>query len=396
MAGSIRRRPDKGSDAYELRVFIGRDGRGRVRHRSRLFHGTKRAAERELARLVVAQEDEPEVVPDEAARQWGASTTINDAIAGWKANGWADLSPVTVRRYEDIWRLYIRDSFGKRKIAALSPYDVETYFRELKIRGASRETVRFVRSVMHRACRLARKWSGNQLHNPVTDTELPGWGLAGAPKPVRAPNIEELRLLLAAAAELDPRYAVALRVVAASGMRRGEACGLRWSDVDFDAGVVTVDEAVVPGERGAVVKAPKTRASVRRLALDAGTVAALGVLHLVQSRLAAASGVALDGAGFVFSVEPGGETPPYPDTLSRAFLTARKAAGLPADLHLHSLRHFQATALDAVIPERQKQARLGWATVHMARHYTDIVGDADRLAAAHIGTLLDGDAPAPS
>jgi hypothetical protein len=53
------------------------------------------------------------------------------------------------------------------------------------------------------------------------------------------------------------------------------------------------------------------------------------------------------------------------------------------------LRHFQATSLDAVIPERQKQARLGWSTVHMARHYTDAISSEDRKAAEHIGTLLD-------
>ena len=129
---------------------------------------------------------------------------------------------------------------------------------------------------MHRACRLARKWSGNKLHNPVTDTELPQWGLADQPTPVRAPTVEELRLLLAAvdklvaAEELDLRYAAALRVVAASGMRRGEACALRWNDIDFEDGVFTIDEGVVPGNGGAVVKAPKTRASIRKLAVGEG------------------------------------------------------------------------------------------------------------------------------
>ena len=59
---------------------------------------------------------------------------------------------------------------------------------------------------------------------------------------------------------------------------------------------------------------------------------------------------------------------------------------MPKDLHLHSLRHFQATSLDAVIPERQKQARLGWSTVHMARHYTDTISSEDRKAAEHIGS----------
>jgi hypothetical protein len=45
--------------------------------------------------------------------------------------------------------------------------------------------------------------------------------------------------------------------------------------------------------------------------------------------------------------------------------------------------------LDPVISEAQKQARLGWSTVHMARHYTDGVPAEDRRAAEHIGRLLD-------
>ncbi len=388
MPGSIRQRRDRGPDAWELRVFVGRDSEGRSKQKSTLFRGTKRAAERELARLVVHQDDNPVVVPDDEARGWGPATTINDAIAGWKENDWDDLSPATVRRYEDTWRLYIKETIGKRKIASLNPYDVEKYFRKMKNDGVGRETVRYVRSVMHRACRLARKWSGNQLHNPITDTELPQWGLEHAPTPVRAPTVGELRALLDAAADLDPRYAVALRVVAATGVRRGEACALRWDDIDFEDGVLTIDEGVVPGNGGAVVKAPKTRASIRKLAVGEGTIDALRSLRRVQEELAADCEVELPADAFVFSADPGGELPPYPDTLSRAFLTARKAAGLPEDLHLHSLRHFQATALDSVVAERQKQARLGWATVHMARHYTDVIAVEDRRAAEHVEGLL--------
>ena len=72
---------------------------------------------------------------------------------------------------------------------------------------------------------------------------------------------------------------------------------------------------------------------------------------------------------FVFSLEPGGTTPPHPDVISHAFASLRDRAKVAGDVHLHSLRHFQATVIDSVVSERQKQARLGSATVHMARHY---------------------------
>jgi integrase len=389
MAGSLRKRPELGRDTWELRVFLGRDSTGRVRHKSRVFRGSKRAAEKELSRLAISQDFDPEVPTEPETTVWNQTTTVNDAILGWKHNGWSDLSPVTSRRYENVWKVHIEKSIGKRRIATLSPYEVERYFRKLKADGAGRETVRYVRSLLNRACRLARKWSNSTLPNPIAESELPTWGIEEAPEPVRSPSTAEVQLLLATARDLDLRFAACLRVIAATGTRRGEACALRWSDVDWNNGTVTIDESVVASQGGATIKSPKTRASIRVIAVDTGTLQLLEQLRAEQQRLASDTGSDLGPASFVFSAEPGGIVPPHPDSISHVFTKVRVAAKLPKDLHLHSLRHFQATSLDAVIPERQKQARLGWSTVHMARHYTDAIASEDRKAAEHIGSILD-------
>ena len=130
-----------------------------------------------------------------------------------------------------------------------------------------------------------------------------------------------------------------------------------------------------------------------RNALDDDTVAVLRHLRESQLKLAKACSIVLEDEGFAFSFDPGGTIPPHPDGMSHLFSKARDAAEFARDVHLHSLRHFQATALDPVLPERQKQARLGWSTVHMARHYTDAIGAEDRKAAVHIGQLLSPDVP---
>jgi integrase len=389
MAGSIRlrRRPD----VWELRVFLGRDDDGRVRHRSTTFRGSRRAAERELARLITLQDSEPEPIRDEPST-WGPhNTTVNDAIEAWKQNGWEDLSPKTVRGHEEIWRRYIRDTIGRKRIAALNPYEVEKYFRSLKVAGAGRDTVRRVKSVLHRACRLAARWSGGVLSNPVADTELPAWSLHERRDPVRAPTVEEVRRLLEAASAWDRRFAVFVRVIAASGMRRAEACALRWSDLDQRRSTVRVDEGIVAASGGAVIKGPKTRASIRTLALDAETFLELNSLRVEQLELAEACGLELGSDAFVFSTEPGGMLPPHPEAMTHAFAKLRGKAKVAADIHLHSLRHFHATVLDPVISEAQKQARLGWSTVAMARHYTDAVPEEDRRAAEHVSKLLRGE-----
>ena len=125
------------------------------------------------------------------------------------------------------------------------------------------------------------------------------------------------------------------------------------------------------------------------LALDRGTLDELDELSDEQRHIADACGAALDRGAYVFTTDPTGATPPHPDAMTKAFGRARTKAGVASDIHLHSLRHFQSTQLDAVISEAQKQARMGWATVQMARHYTGVVTEEDRRAAAHMGDLLD-------
>ena len=386
MRGGLR---EKRPGVWELRVFLGRDEAGRVRHRSVTVQGGKRQAQRELARLVAeVEEGDAEVL-----LEWDRDTTVNDALAGWERNGWQDLSPTTVRRYKGIWDRHIRDSIGKRTIRSLSPYDVEQFLRQLKDDGLGQGSVQYARAVLHRACRLARKWSGNRLPNPVADTELPEWNLDERSKEVRCPDLGEVQSLLEAARSYDPRVGAFIRVVAATGARRGEVCALRWSDIDWEAHAVRIDEAVINGKGGAQVKGPKTRASVRRIALDPGTVAELAALREDRRRLATRCEVGLDADGFVFATDPTGLVPPHPDGLSHAFTKVRTMAGVATDVHLHSLRHFQSTALDAVITEAQKQARLGWSTVQMARHYTGALSTEDRRAADHMGGLLGEAAP---
>jgi integrase len=390
VAGSIRQRKDRGADTWELRIFLGRSEAGKIRHRSVLFRGSRRAAERELARLVADQDREPEPVPAETLRRWGPTTTINDAIEGWRANGWDDLSPSTTRRYLSMWQCHIKDSIGTRRIAQLGPYDVETYFRGLKEAGLAEASVRQIRAVLHRACRLARKWSNGSLSNPVAETELPEWTLGESSDEVRSPTADEIRRILAAAQKTDVRLSAFIRLVAATGFRRGETCALRWSDIDLNNSIVRVDSALVAVLGGTSHRGPKTRASVRAVAIDTGTLDVLRTLFDRQQALATACGAELGDDAYVFATEPGAVVPPHPDSMSHAFARIRGKAKVAADIHLHSLRHFQSTELDRVISEAQKQARLGWSTVQMARHYTDAVPAEDRKAAEHIGTLLDG------
>lgn len=104
----------------------------------------------------------------------------------------------------------------------------------------------------------------------------------------------------------DPRVGTLIRLIAATGMRRGEACALRWYDIDEQAGLVRVDEGVVGVNAPAAARAPKTTASVRRVAVDDITMDQLAALRRVQEKVASESEVPLRSDAFVSSFEAGG------------------------------------------------------------------------------------------
>jgi hypothetical protein len=95
-------------------------------------------------------------------------------------------------------------------------------------RGQSRSSVHETRAMLHRACRLARKWSASTLPNPVSDTELPEWKLAEPPAAQRCPSVDDVRATPAVAAAADLRLAAFIRVVAATGARRSGIVMSPW------------------------------------------------------------------------------------------------------------------------------------------------------------------------
>ncbi len=358
-----------------------------MRHKHTTFVGSKRAAERELARLSIEFESSSQPSPDESTL-WGARTTFNDAILAWKQNGWQDLSPKTVTDYESLYRLHIKDKVGRKPIAKTGVFELEAYFRSLTDAGLGSSGIRQVRAILHKAARLAGKWSGGVIPNPVSLADLPK--ASSKPAPVRSPTLEEVRTILQTAEEgHNIQIAVMIRLVAATGMRRGEAAALRWADISSELQEVIVDESVIGAQGALVVKSPKTSGSLRTVAVDKETIKALEGLKDSQLAVAKSCGFEFDEDAFVFSYSLDGLVPPHPDSISHGFKKIVKQAGLPSDIHLHSLRHFQATVIDPIVSERQKQARLGWSTSHMARHYTDPISDEDRKVANEVGRLLD-------
>jgi integrase len=176
-------------------------------------------------------------------------------------------------------------------------------------------------------------------------------------------------------------------LVTATGVRRGEVCGLRWSDVDLNDKTITIAVQRVMVGWTAVEDDPKSEAGKRVVALDEGTVASLRGWRKVQLRERLAWGEAWNDSGHVFTREDG--APVHPAALTIQFERLAFAAGLPP-VRLHDLRHGAATyALAAGLDIKLVQERLGHSTSTLTRDtYTSVLPDVARAAAETAAAMI--------
>ncbi len=135
-------------------------------------------------------------------------------------------------------------------------------------------------------------------------------------------------------------------LLANTGMRRGEALGLRWSDIDLEAGTLRITRTLITtdvrrkGSPGMAWGTPKTAKGRRTVAPDPATVTALRTQRTRQGEERLAMGPDYGDQDLVASQIDG--TPVHPKTISYQFGKAARAAKLPR-IRLHDLRHTHAT-----------------------------------------------------
>lgn len=378
MRGHIRKR----GNSWELRAYAGLDPlTKRPKYETRTFRGTKREAEEALARLVT------EVSGGGHAAQ---DTTVGDLIREWFALARRELSPSTARGYEWIIKRYIAPALETVPLARLRPAQLDRFYAQLRDTGGqdgkplSAATVRQAHAILRRALQQGMRW-GWIATNPAA--------LASPPR-VRAPQLappqpaDVVRLIEEATAD-DPDLGCFLHAAATTGARRGELCGLRWEDVDFEAAAITISRNVVEGAGSALVEKDTKTHAARRIALDPGTAEVLTAQHERMSSRAKACGVRLNRHAHVFSPDPDGARPWAPNDVTKWFIQVRKRAGL-ANVRLHDFRHFAATRLLAAgVPVRTVSGRLGHANAATTLGvYAHFVEESDREAAVTLGALL--------
>jgi integrase len=183
------------------------------------------------------------------------------------------------------------------------------------------------------------------------------------------------------------RLATMWWLIALRGLRRGEAAGLRWADIDLDAGVLMVEQQRIANGHLVSVGPPKTAASRRLVALDRHTVRLLREQCRRQRAEQHAAGEAWQDSGYVFTTDDG--APLHPDYLTRRFRHLMLASGLPP-VRFHDLRHGAASlAHCAGVDLKAVQAQLGHSSIVLtADTYTSVLTDLLAYAAEATARLV--------
>jgi integrase len=310
----------------------------------------------------------------------------------WLPSSRSKVRPSTWASYEDALKGRVIPRIGAVKLTALTPRHVSELYDALLVNGGrdprrspglSARTVRYTGRVLSRTLDDAVKL-GLLARNPASavskprprDVEMTAWTAAEARHFLAHVDSDRLRALWV--------------LYLTGGLRRGEALGLRWADIDLDAGKLAVRRTLVAVGYSVQWSEPKTERSRRVVALDPGTVAELRAHRIAQLEERLKIGPEYRDDDLVFASIDG--SPTHPQHVSTMFERHQRDAGLRR-IRLHDLRHTAATLLlTEGVPLKIVSERLGHSSVAItADLYQHVTEHMQADAAQRLGAALLGE-----
>ena len=334
-----------------------------TRKRVRVYGNTRKDAFDKLAAKITASNAGMPV----ASR----SGTVADYLTWWlKTVAAYRLRATTFATYERYVHNYLIPGLGHKRLSALSPKDVREYLTRVQsvcqccVQGwdAKRDPNAKRKESRPRCCAIGaccgkkitagtvaylRAILSSALAHAVAEDELPRNVASSARLGTHRPaNFEpltatEARRLLAAARTY--RLGAAVELTLRIGLRKGELLGLKWTDLDLDAGVLNVRRTLQRDPAAGLSFFPtKNDSSARRVHLPTECVNSLKLHKERQDAERAAAGEGWTEHGLVFTKQDG--TPFEGSTLTRQFGKLCDTAGIRR-IRFHDLRHSCATLL---------------------------------------------------
>ena len=352
---------------------------GKRRQKTKGGFRTRKAAEAALLEYLHARES--------GQLTEHTSATVAEYLEQWLANQEPNARKTTLGGYKQDLDRVIR-VLGQVRLQELTPMQLETAYAEMLRSGSSKGGKLSAKTVYNAHSSLRKALNdgvrlGVLIRNPATAARPPK---RTKPEMETWPTAQLGEFL--AGVEDDPLYA-AYVLIATTGMRRGEAMGLRWQDVDLDAGFVRIRQTLTTVNDQLVFDTTKTAKSQRRISLDPDTIAALRRHRARQAEDRLLVGEDWDDSNDLVFTQADG-TAVHPDRWTRAFKRHVKRLGLPELRGPHSLRHTWATlALEAGIHPKVVSERLGHSTIAITLDtYSHVVEGMDADAATTVADQI--------
>jgi len=311
----------------------------------------------------------------------GARMPLGDYLEEWLETTRPSLRPKTWKQYAQIARQHIIPDLGNIRLRDLRPDHIQSLYAAKQKAGTSASTVRLIHAVLHRALAQALKW-GLVTRNASDAVNKP----KSKREEMKVLDADQARILLKVAEgdRLEALYHLAIT----TGLRQGELLGLRWSDLDWQAGYLQVQRQLqrVSGQ-GLVFSEPKSNAGRRLVKLGSAVLEKLREHqeHQEQERLFA--GERWQEHDLIFPSTIG--TPMEPRNLFRQFKDLLERADL-SDIRFHDLRHTAATLmLQQGVHPKVVQERLGHSSISLTLDtYSHVVPSLQEDAADKLDALL--------
>jgi integrase len=385
----------KRGDRYSVVLDLGRDENGKRIRKWHAGYADRDEAEKARTELLGSLDQQTYVAPSKITVRTFAEERWLPALDGLVAAG--KLKASTVGSYRNLVDAYVLPRLGRVVLRELTADRLARFYGDLLKSGRRRvgkqenaptglspTTVHAVHVTIHRMLKDAQRWG--LLARNVADVAS-----ADAPRPVRREMTERVwspdQLGAFLATVKDHRLSALWTLFATTGMRRGEAAGLTWSDVDLDRGCLTVRRSRVVVNHQVVDSTPKTASSNRMIGLDPATVRALRSHQVRQGAERLAWGPEYRRTDLVFTWEDG--SPLHPDLVTRTFKRLAEKANLPP-IVVHGLRHsYASAALEAGVDTKIVAGRLGHSSSAITSDlYQHVRREIDQNAADQVAALI--------
>jgi len=284
-----------------------------------------------------------------------------------KRLGLKQISELTLQSQQNLIKPFL-DDYGTRQLKSITSDDIENFYLT-RIRKVAAGTMTITHHHLKAMFNQAVE-AGLLTKNPMKRVSAPK-GESEARKPLEKRHI---KALLAYAAD-KPFLGRMIRLALATGMRRGEMCALRWSDIDLDTGIIHVSRTVVRVGASEYEKKPKTAKSIR-------------TIKMPQTLIDELRPIAGAPDAPVLITAYGGR--PSISYMTRCVKKALLLIGLGDGYCLHSTRHSHAThLLRQRMPIKAVSERLGHASVDVTLSvYAHVIPGDDEALAATIDRVM--------